>query len=529
MFETAELGQTVTKTEYKKTVPLLRQQLLELQDELRNLASFQVILLFAGVDGAGKGETANILNEWMDPRWLVTRAYEAPTESERQRPAFWRYWRDLPARGRIGMFLSAWYSNPILEQVYGKCTELEFDARLERILAFERALADDSAAIVKFWMHLSYEAQEVRLKNLEKDPLTEARVTDEDWKNWEHYEQFVAAAERSISRTNTANSPWSIVEGTDANYRNLAVGTVLRDTLHRRIDQASLTADHTTGIQRGKASKANSKKPLKTKQKQSESAVDSADSVHKQNLVTVFTDLDMSPSLDKQTYLDELNSLQAKLHLLHNKARACGIPTVLLFEGPDAAGKGGAIRRIAAALHARNYQVHGVAKPTDEELAQHYLWRFWRHIPRDGQIAIFDRSWYGRVLVERVENIAIEDEWRRAYAEINDFEYQLTEHGTILVKFWLHITKEEQKKRFKQREKTPHKRWKLTSEDWRNREKWSNYELAINDVFQYTSTHTAPWTLIEGNDKRFARIKVLRTLCSRLEAAVGTVDESNDP
>ena len=192
-----------------------------------------------------------------------------------------------------------------------------------------------------------------------------------------------------------------------------------------------------------------------------------------------------------------------------------------MFEGPDAAGKGGAIRRVNEALDARNYQVHGIAAPTDEEKAQHYLWRFWRCLSRAGVITIFDRSWYGRVLVERVEGLATEDEWRRSYAEINEFEDQLIDHGIVLVKYWVHITKDEQFARFKLREKTPYKRWKLTDEDWRNRDRWDEYEQAVNDMVQYTSTSAAPWTLVEGNDKRFARVKVVKTFCDRLTAALG--------
>ena len=523
MFETAELGQTVGKIEYKKAVLDVRQQLLNLQKKLRELASTQVVLLFAGVDGAGKGETTNILNEWMDPRWLVTRAYETPSDVERQRPEFWRYWRGLPARGSIGMFLSAWYSKPILDRVYGHCTDLEFDARLDRILAFERALANDGAAIIKFWMHLSHNAQEIRLNNLEKNPLTQARVTDQDWRNWEHYEKFIEVAECVISKTNTEVTPWYIVEGTDANYRNLTVGTVLGDTLKHHIEQTQSVTTQQQKVRKDKDNNITSKKSSKINDSQASTANMLPIIGCKTKRVTVLTDLDMSVQMEKPQYLDELKLLQAKLHLLHLKTRERGIATVVVFEGPDAAGKGGAIRRITTALHARNYQVRGVAKPTDEELAQHYLWRFWRHIPRDGRIAIFDRSWYGRVLVERVESLAFAHEWKRAYAEINDFENQLLEHGTILVKYWLHVTKEEQKKRFKKRKKTPHKRWKLTQDDWRNRKRWSDYELAVNDIFQYTNTRTAPWTLVEGNDKRFARIKILRTLCNRLEVAVDDV------
>jgi polyphosphate kinase 2 (PPK2 family) len=235
-------------------------------------------------------------------------------------------------------------------------------------------------------------------------------------------------------------------------------------------------------------------------------------------VATVLSSLDMSLQLSKSDYKRQLKECQARLNQLHRKALKKKISTILLFEGPDAAGKGGAIRRVTRALDARHYQVIPVAAPTDEERAHHYLWRFWRQLTRAGRITIFDRSWYGRVLVERVEGFATEDEWKRAFAEINEFEEQLTDHGILLLKFWEHITKDEQLARFRAREETPHKRWKLTEEDWRNREKWDDYEQAVNDIVEHTSTHTAPWVLIEGNDKRFARIKVINTFCDRLEA-----------
>ena len=206
---------------------------------------------------------------------------------------------------------------------------------------------------------------------------------------------------------------------------------------------------------------------------------------------------------------------------MHRKALKKKVSTILVVEGPDAGGKGGAIRRVTAALDARNFQVIPIAAPSDEEAAQHYLWRFWRHLSRAGQFTVFDRSWYGRVLVERVEGFATENEWVRAYAEINNFEEQLIDHGIVLVKYWMHITKDEQLARFEAREKTPYKSWKLTDEDWRNREKWDDYALAVNDMVEHTSTNKAPWILVEGNDKRFARIKVIRTLCERMEALLG--------
>ena len=513
MFETAELGRKIGKKEYKERVGPLRQELLRLQDELRAQKEAQVIAVFEGVNGAGKRETVNLLNTWMDPRWLMTRAFEAPSEDERRRPASWRYWRSLPPRGRIGMYLSAWYSVPLLDRVYDRCSQQDFDARLDRILEFETALAADGAAIVKFWMHLSHEAQETRLKNLGNDPLTQARVKNTDWENWKHYDRFIEAAEHLISRTNTGKTPWTIVEGVDANYRSLTVCTILRDTLQQSVQCADASRANTspprTNGERGKPAKS----------------APAEESRPQQKLPTVLSRLDPSLKLEKVSYERELTRLQAELHRLHLKAELQNVATLLVFEGPDAAGKGGAIRRITSALEARNYQVHGVVQPTDEEVAQHYLWRFWRHIPRDGHIAIFDRSWYGRVLVERVENLASDEEWRRAYAEINDFENQQIEHGSILMKFWIHITRDEQLRRFKAREATPHKRWKLTSEDWRNRDRSHDYEVAVNDIVQYTSTKSAPWTLVEGNDKRFARIKVLKSLCDRLTARLAAAEE----
>jgi polyphosphate kinase 2 (PPK2 family) len=191
-----------------------------------------------------------------------------------------------------------------------------------------------------------------------------------------------------------------------------------------------------------------------------------------------------------------------------------------VFEGNDAAGKGGAIRRVTGALDARGYQTISVAAPTEEERAQPYLWRFWRHIPRRGRLAIFDRSWYGRVLVERVEGFCSKTDWMRAYGEINDFEAQLTRHNIAVVKFWLTISKDEQLRRFKEREKIGFKRFKITEEDWRNREKWGEYEHAVCDMVDHTSTEISPWTLVEANDKNFARIKILKTLCDRIEAAL---------
>jgi polyphosphate:AMP phosphotransferase len=499
MFEAAELGQTVSKQTFGRRAPGLRADLLAAQQALRT-APFPVIVVFAGVDGAGKSETVNLLYEWMDPRGLVTRAYGEPSDEERERPEYWRYWRDLPPRGRIGFFLSSWYSRPILDRVHRRCGRAAFARRLDRIARFERPLADDGALIVKFWMHLDRRAQKRRLERLERDPLTRWRVTKTQWKHWALYDRFIEAAETAIQRTSVPGAPWIIVEGTDERYRVLAVAGALRDAIRRQLDRVPAAGAHPEPPLPAPARSARRPPPAAPP--------------------TILSRLDMTQRVPKATYRTELERLQGRVNQLQRRAREAGVSTILAFEGWDAAGKGGAIRRVTAALDARDYQVIPIAAPTDEERAHHYLWRFWRHLARAGRVTIFDRSWYGRVLVERVEGLASEAEWMRAYAEINQFEEELVEHGMVLLKFWLHVTRDEQLRRFRDRERTPHKRWKITAEDWRNRARWADYERAVNDMVERTSTRAAPWTLVEANDKGFARLKVLRTIGDRLESAL---------
>ncbi len=512
MFRIAELGRSVSKEEYNAAEPVLRAELLEAQQSLRG-ASFPVIIVFGGVDGAGKSETINVLNSWMDPRWLVTRAYGMPSDEMADRPEYWRYWRDLPPRGRIGLFSSCWYSTPLLDRAFGRASEAEFDEALDRVIQFEKCLADDGALIIKFWMHLGREAQKTRLKALEKNPLTAWRVTETDWRHWRMYDQFVAAAERVIMRTSTGQAPWHIVEGLDKRYRSLAVGSFLLEGIRKHIDSHTVRTRIREALNGGESPAA----PATAAEKPASAALGE---VLRLPQVSVLSKLDMTTAMDKKDYAKRLEEVQGTVNRNFRKAKELGISTVLVFEGWDAAGKGGAIRRVTAALDARDYQVIPIASPTDEERAHHYLWRFWRHLSRRGRLTIFDRSWYGRVLVERVEGFAGEDEWRRAYAEINDFEDQLIGHGIVLGKFWIHITKEEQLARFQERENSPHKSWKMTEEDWRNREKWDDYERAINDMIEHTSTTRAPWSLIAGNDKRRARIEVLSIIGDAIGAAV---------
>jgi len=500
MFEAAELGRKISKKEFDAQAPDLRVKMLEMQQKLRK-CDFPVIVVFAGVDGAGKSEAVNLLNEWMDPRWIVARAYGPPSDEERERPEFWRYWRDLPPKGQFGLFLSAWYTQPLLDNVFGRIGKAKLNDRLERIAGFERTLADDGALILKFWMHLDKKAQKKRLEKLQKHPFHHWKITKKDWDNWKRYDKFVTAAERIIMRTSTGGAPWHIVEGQDSRYRSLTVLTTIHDAVVAHMDQRTAEA------------------ALRDKQRKRKPA---APAVQEAVLgdATILSRLDMSQSVETDVYRRQLKLLRARLHKLYRKASDRKLSTVLVFEGWDAAGKGGAIRRMTTALDARDYRVPPFAAPTEEERAQHYLWRFWRQLERAGRFTVFDRSWYGRLLVERVEGFATEQEWRRAYAEINEFEAQLIEHGIVLMKYWVHIDKDEQERRFRARAETPYKRWKLTDEDWRNREKWDDYEQAVNEMVERTSTLNAPWTLIEGNDKKFARLKVIRELCRRLEKAV---------
>ncbi|NND97810.1 MAG: polyphosphate:AMP phosphotransferase [Pirellulaceae bacterium] len=473
------------KREFDARLPKLRAELLEVQNSLRK-ADFPVIVLFAGVDGAGKSEMVNLLNEWMDPRWLINRAYARAidSESEQERPMFRRYWHDLPPRGQIGLFLSAWYSQVLLGTVAQQVSESEFHRHIERIRRFERTLATDGALILKFWMHLDKRRQKKQLQKLEANPLTAWRVTHTDWAHWAMYSRFVVAGDQIINATDTQLAPWRVIDGADHRYRSMAIGQHILKAIRTRL-------------------KSPTSEPV------------SED--HKESPVDWLSTVDLNQTLSKKDYRRRREHAQGDLNRLCRQAKQKSVSSVLVFEGWDAAGKGGAIRRILRALDPRTYRVIPIAAPTDEENAQHYLWRFWRHLPNGGNITIFDRSWYGRVLVERIEGFAKPDEWKRSYKEINEFEQELAESGIMICKFWLHIDQDEQLRRFEERKTTPHKAWKLTDEDWRNREKWDVYEAAVNDMIQHTNTSHAPWTIVPANDKYIARIHVLDTACEHLQ------------
>ncbi|MDG1582264.1 polyphosphate:AMP phosphotransferase [Pseudomonas sp. GOM6] len=491
MFESAELGHAIDEETYAREVPALREGLLEAQYELKQQGRFPVIILINGIEGAGKGETVKLLNEWMDPRLIQVNTFDVQTDEELARPPAWRYWRQLPPKGRIGIFFGNWYSQMLQGRVHGHFKDAVLDQAIDNALALEQMLCDEGALIFKFWFHLSKKQMKVRLKTLQDDPQHAWRISPLDWLQSKTYDKFVRHGERVLRRTSRDFAPWYVVEGSDENYRSLMVGRILLDGL-----QAALKA--------------------KTRRIPQPHVAPMIASLDNRGLLD---SLDLSQALEKDEYKDMLAVEQARLATLMRDKRMRRHALVAVFEGNDAAGKGGAIRRVAAALDPRQYRIVPVAAPTEEERDQPYLWRFWRHIPARGKFTVFDRSWYGRVLVERVEGFCEPADWLRAYGEINDFEEQLVGAGVVLVKFWLAIDQDEQFKRFKEREAIPFKRFKITEEDWRNRDKWDDYRAAVGDMVNRTSTSIAPWTLVEANDKRFARVKVLRTINDALEKA----------
>lgn len=489
MFRSAEIEQKLTREEFRELVPGLRTDLLKRQQELIERQNFSVLLVISGVDGAGKNRAIARLQEWMDPRHIVCNAYDDPTEDERLRPPFWRYWRDLPAKGEISVVVGSWYQKPMRERALGQSSKAEFEEELFRISQFEEMLFNENVLILKFWFALPADEQRKRLKELAKRSRRVRHIM-ETWTQMMDEGSAREAVEEVAARTSTAEAPWYVIPSLDAEYRDVAFAEAVRSALKLRLERGepeSIAAPAVVGGMKRKT-------PLDA--------------------------IDLTARLDKEEYEKELVDLQADLARLTDKKAFGDIALVAAFEGNDAAGKGGAIRRVTAALDPRIFRVHPIAAPSDEEKARPYLWRFWRRVPRKGHIAIFDRSWYGRLLVERVEGFCSEADWMRAYNEINAFEQELSDAGIVVAKFWLAISENEQLARFKAREETAYKQFKITDEDWRNRLKWDAYAAAAGDMIDRTSTTAAPWRLVAAEDKYFARIDVLKTLCKRLKKAL---------
>ena len=486
MFDQFEANAPLDKQTFEREAMGLRQQLLKIQFTLEK-TRHPVAIVLAGLDGSGKGVLVHRLNEWMDPRGIETNTYWEHSDEEESRPFFWRFWQRLPPRGRMGIFLGSWYTQVTQQRLEDEIDRAAFDAFCQRITQFERQLSDDGAIVIKLWLHVSEKTQRRQLEEKAPRRQQNPRVTDRPYEITGKYQRAMEISEELIRNTQTFQCPWHIIDGEDRNYREIKAGEIIRDTVLRRLENLA------------------PEEPLPALPEPPDS------------LATIPLDKAYN---DKDEYKRKLRKYQSQLQDLAWEGYRQKRSLVAVFEGWDGAGKGSAIRRVTSAIDPRLYKLVQIAAPSDEELAQHYSWRFWRQLQRDGRATLFDRSWYGRVMVERVEGFARQDEWQRAYREINEFEQELTLHGAIVAKFWLHISPDEQLARFKAREEQPHKRYKITDEDWRNREKWPAYETAVNQMIAQTNSEQAPWTLVPGNNKYYARVKILKTLCKAMEAAL---------
>ncbi|MFG1478905.1 polyphosphate:AMP phosphotransferase [Xanthobacter sp. V4C-4] len=497
MFESAKAEHRLEKAAFKALEPGLREDLLNAQAQLIDQRRRSLLVLIHGPDGAGKGAVLNRLYGWLDVRKLDTLTYESPCRDDADHPPMWKYWRGLPPFGEIGMMLGSWYHKPVCQRALGALGRTGFASAMEEIRRFEAMLNAEGVSLLKIWLYLDGEEAHRRLKALRKGAYQRPVVREWAELEGEHARERLAAAAEDVARlTSTDFAPWQVVPAGDDAYRDATVGSVLLDKLR------AMTADGGNGASRPRPTPSPTRVPKSLP------------------TFSILSTLDLTRTLDKDDYEGQIAREQSRITRATVAPRFEGRALVLAFEGSDAAGKSSTIMRLRQALDPRRFRVYPIAAPTDEALARPYLWRFWRHVPARGRIAIFDRSWYGRVLVERVEGLVTPEQWGRAYGEINDFEAQLADSGAVVVKFWLAISQEEQMRRFAERESIPYKRFKLTPEDWRNREKWPLYEAAITEMVDRTSTRVAPWTLVEAEDKRFARVKVLRTVADRLEAAL---------
>jgi polyphosphate:AMP phosphotransferase len=489
MLETLDLDLSLDKAAYKSQIEALMRELRSLQRSCWE-QKLPVIIVLEGWTAAGKGALVKKMVGYMDPRGFTVHPIWPPTETERRYPFMWRFWNNLPASGKLGIFYHSWYTHVLEDRLFDRLPEAEVAMAMRQINAFERQMVDDGVVMAKFWIHLSKKELKHRLKKAEKDELKAWRVRPEDWQQEKKYDKYSAFAEEMLIHTSTGPAPWTLVEGNDGRWARIKVLSTMVSTIKESLDrlQVQPPAVQTSPQQHLEPTEPN---PLAA--------------------------VDLTQSLSDEDYKKLLRQEQAALGKLQQHIYDDQVPVLILFEGWDAAGKGGAIKRLTDILDPRSYEVDAFAAPTDEEKAHHYLWRFWRRLPPAGKIGIFDRSWYGRVMVERVEGFATEAEWRRAYQEINEFEEQLTTAGYVVVKFWLHIDQETQLQRFQERQNNPFKAYKLTDEDWRNREKWSLYEVAVNQMIQRTHTPTAPWTIVAGNNKQYARVKVIETVVEAIK------------
>ena len=506
MLEKVDLTKKISKEEYKKRMPELEARLGRLQRECKALG-IPVLIVFEGFGAAGKGLQIGRLIQSMDPRGFEVHPIKNETEEEQMHPFMWRFWTKTPARGRISIFDGSWYRRVLIDRFEKRTKAKDLPEVFHSINSFEQQLAEDGDLIIKLFLDIDKKEQKKRFDKLEKNKETAWRVSQGDRERNAHYDAYAAMMEDMLFKTDTDYAPWTIIESMDRRFATLKIYTTVIKAM----------ADQIEKVQRRNAGKADGAERAADADGIGEIARE-ADDQMKDLQVSILSKADLSLSYTREEYKEKLDKLQKKIEKLHGELYRRRIPVVLGFEGWDAGGKGGAIKRLTARMDARGYVVNPTASPNDIEKAHHYLWRFWRAMPKDGHVAIFDRTWYGRVMVERIEGFCTTEEWKRAYKEINDMEKDLYDAGAVVIKFWMHIDKDEQERRFKERQENPEKQWKITDEDWRNREKWDQYEDAVNEMLLRTSTDYAPWVVVEGNSKYYARVKVLETVVKAIEA-----------
>lgn len=496
MLEQIDLTKKMPKEVYQEQMEQMETELAALQRDCKALG-IPVILVFEGLDASGKGVQINKLIHPLDPRGFEVHAIKEETEEERMHPFLWRFWTKTPEKGRIAIFDTSWYRKVSIERFEHKLPKEELAYVYQEITTFERALADDGNVLIKFFLHISQKEQRKRFDKMLHSKETAWKVSKEDEKRNKEYHRYKEICEEMLERTESEYAPWILIEAEDRRFATAKIFSQVIRQLKERVYQEKEKLDQ-------KTSSESSDIQMETDQK---------------NLMesSVLSKVDLTLAYTEEEYKRKLKALQERLGLLHSELYRKRIPMVLGFEGWDAGGKGGAIKRLTDAMDPRGYLVSPTAAPTAVEKNHHYLWRFWKNMPKDGHVTIFDRTWYGRVMVERIEGFCTKEEWQRAYREINDMEAHLAHSGAIVLKFWMQIDKEEQERRFKERMENPQKQWKITEEDWRNREKWDLYEEAVNEMIIRTSTSYAPWMIVEGNNKYYARVKVLETVVKAME------------
>ncbi len=512
MLEKVDLTKKISKEEYREKMPQLESKLGFLQRRCKEL-KIPVLIVFEGFGASGKGLQIGRLIQSMDPRGFQVYPIKNETEEERMHPFMWRFWTKTPERGRISIFDGSWYRKVLIDRFEMRTKEKDLPDVFHSINSFEEQLADDGNVIIKLFLDIDKKEQKKRFDKLKKNKESAWRVSQGDLERNVRYDEYASMMEDMLFKTDSDYAPWTIIESMDRRFATVKIYTTVIKALADQIEKIQ------EEIETRDARKATESESTHISDPAAELARE-ADREMRGLQVSILSKADLSLKYTREEYKEKLDKLQKKLEKLHGELYRRRIPVVLGFEGWDAGGKGGAIKRLTAKMDPRGYAVNPTASPNDIEKAHHYLWRFWRAMPKDGHVAIFDRTWYGRVMVERIEGFCTKEEWQRAYKEINDMEKDLHDAGAIVIKFWMHIDKDEQERRFKERQENPEKQWKITDEDWRNREKWDQYEDAVNEMLLRTSTDYAPWVVVEGNDKYYARVKVLRTVVEAIEKRI---------